>query len=269
MWAVTGARTADQRSARRFRPHGASRPPWNNYCNRDIRVLARHQMSAYSDIRVLVTGDQALIRTAIARLLAFECGIEVIGECGHEHGALTKAMELRPDLVLMDLDGSESVIELLGVVRHRPVLVLIGDERSRVAPTALGHGATGVVFKSRPVETLMRAIRVVVAGEAWVEPSMLPSMLNPEPRHSKSDGSKLTPREQEIVDLLSLGLTNKTIAGRLFITETTVRHHLTSIFNKLEVKNRLELMRYAYGGGTFVPVGTPRKVSLPPMRGDE
>lgn len=201
-----------------------------------------------------MTGDQPVIRTAIARLIASEPGMNVIGECSNRHEALAEAMSANPDVVVMDLDlGScanapETVAQLLATANRCPVLILTGNDDPRGLASALGHGALGVVLKDRPAEVLMRAIRTVTAGESWLEPSTVANAFRTGlPKHEPSTGERLTRREQEVVALVSLGFPNKKIAELLSISETTVRHHLTSIYSKLAVANRLELMRYTYG----------------------
>jgi len=237
--------------------------------------------------RIVVTGDHSLIRTAIARLIASERDMRVVAECANRCADLAAAMSTRPEVIVMDLDRDgrdaqpESVAQLLAHAGSCPVLVLTSTEDPQSLSSALGHGARGIVLKSRPAEVLMRGIRAVRSGEAWLEPSMLSLMFGAAPpQRENAIAHRLTPREREIVELVSLGLKNKKIGERLFITETTVRHHLTSIFNKLAVSSRLELMRYTYSGsagpsdvadptgtGTFVPDAHPTKLSLPPMPG--
>jgi two-component system, NarL family, nitrate/nitrite response regulator NarL len=206
-------------------------------------------------LRVLLTGDQPVVRTALARLIAAEPGMDVVGECPNRHEELAEAMSANPDVVVMDLDlGSrvtapETVAELLGATRC-PTLILTGTDDPRGLASALGHGALGVVLKNRPAEVLMRAIRAVRAGEAWLEQSTVANAFRvapPDRGGNEHDREQLTRREAEVVAMVSMGLPNKKIAELLFISETTVRHHLTSIYSKLSVANRLELMRYIYG----------------------
>lgn len=214
-----------------------------------------------SATRVLVTGDYALMRTAIAGLISAEAGMEVCGECGNETAALAEAVRAGPDVVVMDLEGHarpDDVGQLVAQLRPRPVVVLTTHERSEPLAQALAQGALGVVVKSRPADVLMRAVRAVVAGETWIEPSVLLRMFGAPPPKRDTE-QKLTRRERQIIELVGLGLKNRKIGERLFISETTVRHHLTSIFSKLSVSSRLELVRYAHRGylggttGTFVP----------------
>jgi DNA-binding NarL/FixJ family response regulator len=173
-------------------------------------------------------------------------------------------MRTTPDVVVIDPDrdgaviGGDRMAALIAQVRPRPVLVLTAHDNQQWLSLILGHGALGVVLKHRTADVLIRGIRTVLSGEAWIEPSMLSLMFGgaAKPPRDARLLDKLTPREREIVALVSLGLKNKAIAERLFISETTVRHHLTSIFSKLSVTSRLELMRYTYStaaAGTFVP----------------
>jgi two-component system response regulator DegU len=201
--------------------------------------------------RVLMTGDHPVVRTAIARLIESEPGLHVVGECVNRCHELAEAMKLTPDIVVMDLDieRPDAVAQLLVHATRCPVLILTGSSDSQFLATVFAHGVLGVVLKNRPAEVLIRAIRAIVAGEAWMEPATLAHVFGAaSPRRGPDLRARLTRREQEIVELVNLGLKNKLIGERLFITETTVRHHLTSIFNKLAVTSRLELMRDTYGG---------------------
>lgn len=216
--------------------------------------------------RVVVTGDFPIVRAAVARLIASDPGFWLAADCPNHAGALAEAMREMPDVVVIDPDrdgsvaGPELMAALFAQVRPRPVLVLTGHDDQPWLSSLLGYGALGIVLKHRTADVLMRAIRAVLAGEAWIEPAMLSLMFGgaeKPPRDAKLFGA-LTPREREIVAMVSLGLKNRAIAERLFISENTVRHHLTSIFSKLSVTSRLELMRYAYStasNGTFVPDG--------------
>ena len=208
------------------------------------------------DARVVVTGDYPLIRAAVARMIASERGMDVVAECANDSVALTAAMNAAPDLVVMDLDldsrngGRPEVVTPLLLCAHpHPVLILTQTDSDHASlSTALANGAWGVVLKDRPVEVFLRAMRAVIAGEAWLDPATLGRVFGGPQRRKTDAAAKLTRREREIVDLVCLGLKNKKIGERLFISETTVRHHLTSIFNKLAVTSRSELMHYSYSG---------------------
>lgn len=202
-----------------------------------------------STARVLISGDQPLIRTALGLLISGG-GFVVADECFNQPEALRRRAAAA-DVVVMDLDldvgrltRMDKLERLLAAAYGRPVLIVTRSDHSATTVEALRKGATGVVLKSRPAEVFLRAIRVVLAGGVWMERSTVASVFQPPAAHD--DAGRLTRREQEIVELVSQGLQNKIIAERLSITHTTVRHHLTSIFEKLSVTNRLELMRYAY-----------------------
>jgi DNA-binding NarL/FixJ family response regulator len=216
-----------------------------------------HPRSRASVARILLTGDQALMRTALGTLISTQ-DLTVVGECSNDPDAIRASMQ-DVDLVIMDLDldtqastRPEKLAPLLGAADGFPVLVVTRGGAGRGISAALQHGALGVVLKDRPAEVLMRAIRAVLAGEVWLERSMVTSFFRGEKPVSVERPvvpERLTPREAQIVELVSLGLPNKQIAERLSIAENTVRHHLTSIFDKLAVENRVQLMRYTWDGG--------------------
>ena len=213
--------------------------------------------SRASAARILLTGDQVLMRTALGMLISTQ-DLTVVGECFNDPEAIRAWMQ-DVDLVVMDLDldtqasiRPEKLGPLLGAAKGLPVLIVTRGGEGRGISAALQYGALGVVLKDRPAEVLMRAIRAVLAGEVWLERSMVTSFFRGE-RPVADDRpvmpERLTPREAQIVELVSLGLPNKQIAERLAIAENTVRHHLTSIFDKLAVENRVQLMRYTWDGG--------------------
>ena len=207
--------------------------------------------------RILVTGDRPLIRTALSLLISSSEDLSVIAECSNAIDAVQTAAGLRPDVVVADFDldarcaaAPEMLAQLIRATRGCPVLIVTSKEDPKAITAALQHGVLGIVVKTRNAETLLRAIRGIAAGEAFLEPSIVAHVFRKTepPREDREQPvlGKLTRRESEIVELISLGLQNKKIAERLFISETTVRHHLTSIYDKLDVTNRLELMRYTY-----------------------
>ena len=200
--------------------------------------------------RVVVTGDQPIMRAGVRRLVEGDCCIKVVRECANRPEAVAEAITVGADLVLMDIDLSthpgalERMEALLRAANGIPVLLLTATIDCDAMHHALRHGAIGLVLKQRSPEALPRAIVAAVAGEMCLEQSAMASLFRGEQRHGDNDHVKLTAREREIMDLVALGLHNKAIAGRLCISDTTVRHHLTSIFEKLAVTNRLELMHY-------------------------
>lgn len=210
--------------------------------------------SEWHSARVLLSGDSPLMRTALGQLISGN-GIAVVDECINHPEALRQAVAAEIDLVVMDLDLDLTRLtrmarleQLLIAAQGCPVLIVTQTDDRRALVTAYQRGVAGIVLKSCSAEILMRAIRAVLGGGAWLERSTVASVFHPATSFDDATvPEKLTPRETQIVDLVSLGLQNKKIAERLSITETTVRHHLTSIFDKLSVTNRMELMRYAYG----------------------
>ncbi|HEV7766144.1 MAG TPA: response regulator transcription factor [Thermoanaerobaculia bacterium] len=219
--------------------------------------------------RILVSGDQPLMRSAFGALLTAN-GLAVSDECLNQPDALRRAVERGIDLVVMDLDldanrltRMEKLERLLVAANGCPVLIITRSEDPTATVTALRTGAAAVVLKTRPTEVLMRAIRTVLAGDSWMERSTVASAFRPpSTRNDVIVAEKLTRREAQVVELVSLGLQNKKIAARLSITETTVRHHLTSIFDKLALTNRMELMRYAYreGAASEIPPEIPPEI---------
>jgi two-component system, NarL family, nitrate/nitrite response regulator NarL len=202
--------------------------------------------------RVLVSGDHPLISTALGLVIAGG-GFTILDPCSNQPEALRRAAG-SADVIVMDLDldagrltRMEKLEQLLIAVNGRPVLIVTRSDDPAAVVAALRNGAAGVVLKSRPADVLLRAIRAVLAGGAWVERTTVAGVFPPAVHDDALVSGKLTRRELQIVELVSQGLQNKKIAERLSITHTTVRHHLTSIFEKLAITNRMELMRYAFG----------------------
>jgi DNA-binding NarL/FixJ family response regulator len=214
--------------------------------------------------RILVTGDRPLIRTALSLLISSSETFTVVGECANDLEAISNAVAGRPDVVVMDLDldprcaanaSPERLPQLIRAAKGCPILIVTAKEDPATITLALQHGVLGIVVKTRNAEVLLRAIRGVAAGEAWLEPAIIAHIVRREATHDTDCSvplGRLTRRESEIVELVSFGLQNKKIAERLCISETTVRHHLTSIYDKLSVTNRLELMRHTYRGQVAV-----------------
>lgn len=214
--------------------------------------------SEASVVRILLIDDHAIIRSGLKMLIESQPGLKVVGEASDRAGAVSIASREQPDIILLDLDlGSESGLELIPPLRSAAsqarVLVLTGLRDTEVHRNALRLGAMGIVQKEMASEVLLKAIHKVHAGEAWLDRSSIANLLSeisvveasrPDPEGTRI--ATLSPREREVITLIGEGLNNKKIAERLQISETTVRHHLTSIFAKLGVSDRLELLVYAY-----------------------
>ena len=217
-------------------------------------------------IRVLIVDDHGIMRAGLRMLLESHPGIAVVGEASTCADALTLATGTQPDVIVLDLDlGGENAVEsipaLLRTAPEARILVLTGVRDPEVHRQAIRHGALGLVCKEKAVETLLQALTKVRAGEVWLEPTMIARVLGdltrPQPSPQASAEAtkiaRLTEREREVITLVGEGLRNKHIAARLYISEATVRHHLTAIFAKLDVSDRFELAIYAYQHGLAKP----------------
>ena len=213
-------------------------------------------------IRVCIIEDHAIVRAGLRMLLASEPGIEVVGEAVDRKGAFEVAERECPNLFLVDIQlGSESAIDFLEELLKRcnaSAILLTGTDKEDQIQRGIEAGASGLVFKGENPEVLIRAIERVHAGEAWFSRSLLSSALlrlravrsnrvNTDVEVTKI--ANLTGREREIVALVSTGLNRKRIAESLFVSDATVRNHLTSIFGKLDVPNQFELVFYAQRHG--------------------
>ena len=201
-----------------------------------------------------------------SRNLASNSQFEVVGEAGNRADALkTVACEL-PDVILLDLilqgeNGLQLLPELLAAAKGSKILVLTGVSSAEEHYRAVRLGAMGIVTKGQAPEMLLCAIESVCAGEVWLEQSVTARILSEllhdngaEKQDPEVDRiSRLTTRERGIIALVGDGLKNKQIADRLNISEVTVRHHLTSVFSKLKVNDRLGLALYAYQYGLAKP----------------
>ncbi len=182
--------------------------------------------------------------------------MKVIGVAGTGSEALALAASEQPDIIILDIllgdeDGLAFLPELRLVATNARVLVLTGLRSSESQRRAMLAGAMGVVLKEHAAEVLIKAIKKVHQGEVWLDRLMMGSLLDemtqtPEVDPEAAKIASLTDREREVIALIAEGLKNKQIGQRLFITETTVTHHLSSIFSKLDLSDRLELVIYAF-----------------------
>lgn len=219
-------------------------------------------------IKVLLVDDHAVVRTALRMLIQSQPGLTMVGEAGNREEALRLSAGELPDIILLDLEldgesGLDFLPELLSNSPESRIIILTGVRDMEVLHRAVSLGAMGVVGKDNAVDVLIGAIERVHAGEAWLDPSLTARVLSGmsragKPRQADPEAAKiatLTGREREVLVLVGEGLKNKEIAGRLFISEWTVRHHLTSIFDKLQVSDRVELILYAYKHNLAKPPG--------------
>jgi DNA-binding NarL/FixJ family response regulator len=211
------------------------------------------------EIRVLLIDDHTMFRTGLRLAIESRHGIVVVAEASNRSEALAAAAQEQPDVILLDLDlgddsGFDLLPELLANGSSTRVILLTGLRDPEAHRRAVRLGAVGLVLKEHALETVLKAIEKVHAGEAWLDRAMIATILHerthPAPTQSRSleeeKNATLTDRELQVIRLLGEGLKNKDVADRMHISEATVRHHLTSVFNKLGVSDRLELVIYAY-----------------------
>jgi DNA-binding NarL/FixJ family response regulator len=208
-------------------------------------------------IRVLVADDHVLYRRGLEMVLAAEDDIEIVGEAGDGAEAVARAVDLLPDVVLMDVrmprrSGIEACSDIKSAVPSaRIVMLTISDEESDLFE-AVRAGANGYLLKDVPGEDIAEGIRAVVGGQSLISPSMAGALLAEFTELSKRSAEqarvpvpRLTERELEVLRLVARGLANKDIATTLFISENTVKNHVRNILEKLQLHSRMEAVVYA------------------------
>ncbi|HVM41560.1 MAG TPA: response regulator transcription factor [Acidimicrobiia bacterium] len=213
-------------------------------------------------IRVVLVDDQELVRTGLQRILRRQDGFEVVAECTDGSEVAAAVARVKPDVVVMDLrmkgvDGIEATRRLREGDDAPPVLVLTTFDDDELLSGALRAGANGFQLKDAPAEDLIRAVREVAAGGAWLDPSVTARVLagyrSPVPSAPPPSLAELTPRETEVLRLMGRGLNNGEIAEELFISEVTVKTHVGNIFMKLGVRDRAAAIVFAFDHAVVVP----------------
>lgn len=194
-------------------------------------------------IRVLLAEDQGMMRGALALLLGLEEDIEVVAQVGAGDEILTAALEARPDVALLDIElpgrsGLDAAAELRTRLPRCRVLILTTFGRPGYLRRAMEAGAAGFLVKDGPVEELAVAVRRVLAGEKVIDPSLAAAALSAGP-------NPLTPREIDVLVAAADGATVADIAGRVHLSESTVRNHLSAVIGKTGTRNRMEAVRAA------------------------
>ena len=214
-------------------------------------------------IRVLIADDQALVRGGLDMILSAQPDIEVVGQAEDGAQAVKLALELAPDLVLMDvrmpvLDGLEATRQILAASPAvTKVVMLTTFDLDEYVYEALVAGASGFLLKETRPEVLAHSVRTVAGGEALVAPTVLRRLVDQHTvaatREDTQRLSVLTDREVDVLRLIGRGANNRQIAQELWISETTVKTHITRIFRKLDLRDRAQAVVLAYEVGLVKP----------------
>jgi DNA-binding NarL/FixJ family response regulator len=213
---------------------------------------------------VLIADDQALVRVGLRKILENEPETSVVGEAVDGEDAVTAAGRLRPDVVLMDirmpvLDGIEATRRIVRAQPDTRVLILTTFGLDTYVYDALRAGASGFMLKDAPPEEITAAVRIVAIGEALLAPAITRAVIEEFVRHRPAAAptappvAELTPREREVLDLLARGLSNAEICEQLVISEATAKTHVARILQKLDLRDRVQTVIYAYETGLVTP----------------
>lgn len=211
-----------------------------------------------SQCKVLIADDHVIVREGLIALLDMADDIKVVGEAADGREAINMTKQLRPDVVLMDirmaeLDGVQATREIKARFPEVHVIALTNYDDDEYVFDCLRYGASGYLLKDVSPEDLVKAIKSAVQDESLVDPSVLNKVLG-QFRQLTEDGSnltddKLSPREKEVLEALTAGLSNKEIAQKLYISEKTVKAHFSSIYRKLNVSTRSQAIVGAVKSG--------------------
>jgi DNA-binding NarL/FixJ family response regulator len=218
--------------------------------------------SSINPIRIVLLDAQTLFRVGLRYILEGQPGMVVVGDAGNINDSVELITSNNPDIILLELNlegqpEMEIIPELVKASGGARLILLTAMNNPKVEQKAVEEGVVGVISKTQPPEILIKAIEKVHAGEVWLERSLIANVLG---RLSRSQPpikldqeavsiNSLSEREKEVVKLIGQGYKNKRISSELCISETTVRHHLTSIYDKLGVSDRLELLVFAHRYG--------------------
>jgi DNA-binding NarL/FixJ family response regulator len=218
-------------------------------------------------IRVLIADDEDLMRAGLAELLGADPAIEVVGQASTGREAVARALRLAPDVVLMDVrmpdvDGIAATRELAAVLPTARVLVLTTFEQDDYIFGALRAGAAGFILKRTRPEDLIAAVHTIAEGDALLAPSVTRRVIDVMAREPvvdqavRRDLADLTPREREVLGLIAQGMSNREIAHQLVVEESTIRTHVKRILMKLDLRNRVQAVIFAYESG-LIPIRRP------------
>ena len=216
--------------------------------------------------RVLIVDDQALVRAGFRVILDMEADLEVVGEAADGVEAVASAAALTPDIVLMDvrmprLDGIEATRRIVGAGPGAPrVLVLTTFDADEYVYDAMKAGAAGFILKTAPPDQLLHAVRTAAAGDAPLAPQIVRRLVDDwvhRPRPGDNERAEalrgLTDRELDVLRLIAAGRANAEIASELFVSEATVKTHVSRIFAKLGVRDRVQAVVLAFDTGLVTP----------------
>ena len=223
----------------------------------DVEVPSGTAPDARDGIRVMICDDHALFRRGLIMVLESEDGVEVVGEAEDGDESIRKAADLAPDVILMDVrmprvSGIEATRAIADVVPTAKILMLTVSDEEEDLYEAIKAGATGYLLKEISIEEVASAIRAVVSGQSLISPSMASKLLNEFTNLAKKADERqavatprLTERELEVLRLVAQGMSNREIAGELYISENTVKNHVRNILEKLHLHSRMEAVVYA------------------------
>lgn len=210
-------------------------------------------------VRVLIADDHTLFREGLRQLLEMEKDLEVVGEADDGLTAISKAREVKPDVVLMDInmpvvDGVAAIEQLAGEMPDAGIIALTMHRQDQYVFEAMRAGARGYLLKDAKPTDLVFAIRMVARGSSMIDPRMTTTVLKEFRRlanqaEQQQGVSGLTPKEVEILKLLAMGLSNKEIGQRLCLAEKTVKNYLSTVFQKLQITDRVQAAIYALRHG--------------------
>jgi len=211
-------------------------------------------------LHIVIADDHALFREGLATILGAEADFDVVGQAGTAQDAIQLARDLLPEIILLDIDmpggGLEAARSIANDCPVTKIVILTASEEDDHLIAALKTGARAFILKGVAARELLRILRAVAAGESYVPPALAASLLLEmhEPgahSHKQTDNpiDDLTEREREILESLAGGLSNKEIGEKLFLSEKTVKHYMTNILQKLQVRNRVEAALLAQRSG--------------------
>jgi DNA-binding NarL/FixJ family response regulator len=218
--------------------------------------------------QVLIVDDDDLMRAGLVELLTSDSEIEITGEAATGREAVEQARRLTPDVVLMDvrmpdLDGIGATRELAAAAPEAKVLILTTFEQDDYVFGALRAGASGFLLKRTRPEDLISAVQTIAAGDSLLSPSVTRRVIDrmaqqPTPNLADQDTlDELTPREREVLELIARGLSNREIAAALVVEESTIKTHVKRILMKLNLRDRVQAVIFAYETGVNRPAAAP------------